>query len=48
MFDLEEWQIARKEAEENWSGNTAEYLLSHPMLADHLSGGLYMLGYVGE
>ncbi|OZG69764.1 hypothetical protein BTA51_29515 [Hahella sp. CCB-MM4] len=47
-FDLEEWKQALTEAEENWSGNTAEYLLAHPMLADHLSEGLYIHGYDGD
>ncbi len=47
-FDLEDWKAALREAEENWPENTAEYLLAHPMLADHLAEGLYMHGYDGE
>lgn len=44
-YDLSEWDDANKDAEEEWTDYTADYLLAHPMLADHLDEGLAMLGY---
>ena len=47
-FTSEEWNAAVQEARENWTENTAEYLIAHPMVADHLLEGLNMLGYSCE
>ncbi|MBS3803595.1 MAG: DUF3775 domain-containing protein [Oleiphilaceae bacterium] len=44
-FTLEEWDDALTLAEEFWTPETADYLLIHPMLADHLQAGLEMHGY---
>lgn len=44
-FDVGEWRDCVKEARANWSPRTAEYLIAHPMVADHLAEGLDMLGY---
>ena len=42
---LEEWDTLRAEAEEHWTPETADYLLTHPMLADFLLEGLDMHGH---
>lgn len=47
-FPPEEWQAALDEARRNWNERTADYLIAHPHLADHLREGLEMLGYGGE
>ena len=44
-FDVAEWEVAVEEAQDNWTTETAEYLIAHPMLADHLMEGLALLGY---
>lgn len=44
-FAVEEWEAAVDEARDNWTPTTADYLLAHPMLADHLQEGLIALGY---
>lgn len=44
-FTLEEWNAAIAEAQERWSPETADYLLIHPMLADHLLAGLELHGH---
>ena len=44
-FDKSEWEQAFDEARENWTENTAEYLLAHPLLADYLSEGLELFDY---
>jgi hypothetical protein len=44
-YDLSEWRHAISESEEQWSEHTADYLLAHPMLAEHLDEGLEILGY---
>lgn len=44
-FTLEEWDAALTEAEDRWSPETADYLLLHPMLADHLIAGLELHGH---
>jgi hypothetical protein len=41
----EEWEDAVALAEEQWTEETASYLLAHPMLADELSAALVALGY---
>jgi len=44
-FSKDEWVAALQEARQNWGENTAEYLIAHPQLADHLLEGLNLLGY---
>lgn len=44
-FEVSEWQDALNAAEDVPGHNIAEYLLSHPMVADYLTEGLYELGY---
>jgi hypothetical protein len=44
-FGVDEWEVAVDEARENWTNETAEYLIAHPMLADYLLEGLTLLGY---
>ncbi len=41
----EEWDSLLEDAEDAWSDHTADYLLAHPMVADHLMEGLDLLGY---
>lgn len=47
-YSVEEWQQAVEEARYNWSNHTAEYLMAHPYLADHLLQGLQAHGYECE
>jgi hypothetical protein len=47
-FDAEEWDDALEEARNSWTRDTAEYLIAHPQLADHLLEGLDLLGYSCE
>jgi len=42
-YALDEADEALGYAAEAWNPNTADYLISHPMLADHLATGLEML-----
>jgi len=44
-FGAEEWDDAVVQTEDRESEETAAYLLSHPMLADELQGGLAALGF---
>ncbi len=44
-FSRDEWPAAVAEARRNWNGHTAEYLISHPQLSEHLNDGLALLGY---
>lgn len=44
-YTLEEWDDALAYAQESWNRQTADYLLSHPLLADYLSEGLDQHGY---
>ncbi len=44
-FDADEWEDALEEARSSWTPTTAEYLIAHPQLADHLLEGLDLLGY---
>ena len=39
-FGPEEWQAALEEARDDWTPETADYLIAHPLLADYLSDGL--------
>lgn len=47
-YEEEEWQDALQLAEDSWNRRTAEYLIAHPFLPDHLVDGLDMLGYSCE
>ncbi len=47
-FGAEEWEEALEEARISWTSTTAEYLIAHPQLADHLLEGLDLLGYSCE
>lgn len=44
-FDVNEWGAAFRQAGEEWTPHTAEYLLSTPLVADYLEEGLVALGY---
>lgn len=44
-YDKSEWQSALDVARDLWRSNTAEYLLSRPLVADHLEEGLALFGY---
>lgn len=44
-FDGNEWSAAHKEAKNNLAPNLTDYLLSKPMIADHLEKGLESLGF---
>lgn len=44
-FTLEEWTEAVDEATDNWNERTADYLIAHPLLPDHLTEGLDQHGY---
>jgi len=43
-YDVEEWDEALEYAAEAWTPDTADYLIAHPLLADHLAAGLEALG----
>jgi hypothetical protein len=43
-----EWKEALQEARDGWTTHTAEYLLSHPLVADYLQEGLALKGYSCE
>ena len=47
-YDLEEWYTAVEDAQHEQGDNTAEYLLAHPYVADHLEEGLLQHGYSCE
>ena len=42
-FSSDEWEAAVSQAEESWTENTAEYLVSVSMLSDYLAEGLEQL-----
>lgn len=44
-YEPEEWELAVEDAVDAWTPRTADYLIAHPMLSDHLEEGLRMLGY---
>lgn len=44
-FDVSEWNAAFRQAGEEWTSHTAEYLLTTPLVADYLEEGLAALGY---
>lgn len=43
-FAADEWQAALEEARNNWTLETADYLIAHPLLADYLREGLDLVG----
>lgn len=47
-YEIEEWDSALVEAEDNWTERTAEYLLATPLVADYLLEGLDLHGYSCE
>jgi len=46
-YAIEEWETALADAQDQYEehDNTAHYLLSHPMVADHLQEGLIAHGH---
>ncbi|MEJ2444765.1 MAG: DUF3775 domain-containing protein [Exilibacterium sp.] len=44
-FSVDEWRAALEQAAENWTPETAEYLIAHPLLPTYLETGLELLGY---
>jgi hypothetical protein len=47
-YDTAEWDEALAEARRSWTPRTADYLIAHPLLADHLEDALEQLGYSCE
>jgi hypothetical protein len=47
-YDTAEWDEALAEARRSWTPRTADYLIAHPQLADHLEDALEQLGYSCE
>jgi Protein of unknown function (DUF3775) len=47
-YDIAEWDEALAEARRSWTKRTADYLIAHPLLADHLEDALDQLGYSCE
>jgi len=47
-YDIGEWDEALAEARRSWTKRTADYLLAHPLLADHLEDALEQFGYSCE
>jgi hypothetical protein len=45
---LEDWAELLEQAQDDWNPRTAEYLIAHPFLADHLLEALDMHGYECE
>lgn len=44
-FSIDEWDEVLAQAADAWNERTADYLISHPMLADYLTEGLELHGY---
>ncbi len=42
---LDDWASLLEQAADDWNERTAEYLIAHPFLADHLQDGLELHGY---
>jgi len=40
-----DWEMLVQDAEDAWNPRTAEYLIAHPLLAEHLTDGLELFGY---
>ncbi|MGD2083651.1 MAG: DUF3775 domain-containing protein [Chromatiales bacterium] len=47
-YDIEEWEQAVEDALDSQTERTAEYLLAHPLVADHLEEGLIQHEYSCE
>lgn len=47
-YPLEDWQVALAYASEVTASNTADYLITTPLLADYLEEGLSLQGYTTE
>lgn len=45
---LDDWAALLEQASDAWNERTAEYLIAHPFLADHLLEGLDLHGYSCE
>jgi hypothetical protein len=45
---LEDWQVPLAHASEVTASNTADYLISTPLLAEYLEEGLSLHGYSTE
>lgn len=43
-YELDEWDEALEYAAEAWTPTTADYLIAHPLIADHLSTGMEAFG----
>lgn len=44
-YDIGDWDLVLQQARDQWTETTADYLISHPLLADHLIEGLDMHGH---
>lgn len=44
-YEPDEWESLLQDADDAWTDYTADYLLAHPLLADHLREGLDLLDY---
>ena len=44
-FTIDEWEDVLKQAQDDWTPRTAEYLIVHPLLAYYLAEGLDQFGY---
>ncbi|SDK52044.1 DUF3775 domain-containing protein [Microbulbifer yueqingensis] len=44
-YSLGEWQDALAQAADDWTPETAEYLVGHPLLANYLEKGLEQFGH---
>lgn len=43
-FQEAEWEEAKRLARDEWTPNTADYLIGHPMLPEYLIAGLAVFG----
>jgi hypothetical protein len=43
-FQEAEWEDAKRLAWDEWTPNTADYLIGHPMLPEYLTAGLAVFG----
>lgn len=43
-YEIDEWEGLLEYAEEAWTEETADYLIAHPLLAEHLEAGLEQHG----
>lgn len=44
-YELDEWDDALAYAADAWNEATADYLIAHPLLAEHLTDGLDLHGH---